>query len=159
MRRLVYVLLAGILVVADRLIKAWAARTLILGESRPLWGNLFHLTRMHNIGGAFGIFPGSGYLFLAVSALVSVVLFVLLVLGKARGWFLRTGLALVLAGAIGNLIDRLQFGYVLDFFDVRGFSIFNLADSCVTVGVAVILVHALLLGGERDRASRGTDRL
>ncbi len=158
MRRLVYLLLAGILVGADRLLKAWAAHSLVLGESRPLWGNVFRLTRMHNVGGAFGIFPGSGLLFLAVSALVSVVLFVLLVLGKPRGWFLRTGLTLVLAGAVGNLIDRLQFGYVLDFFEVRGFSIFNLADSCVTVGVVIILLHALF-GGEKDRASRATDRL
>jgi len=158
MRRLVYLLLAGLLVGADRLLKAWAAHSLVLGESRPLWGNAFHLTRMHNVGGAFGIFPGSGLLFLAVSSLVSVVLFILIVLGKPRGWFLRTGLAIVLAGAVGNLIDRLQFGYVLDFFEVRGFSIFNLADSCVTVGVAVILLHALF-GGEKDRASGTTDRL
>ena len=159
MRRLVYFLLAGLLIAADRLLKSWAAHALVLGESRSLWGDVFHLTRMHNVGGAFGIFPGSGFLFLGVSVLVSVVLGILLLLGKPRGWFLRTGLTLVLAGAVGNLIDRLEFGYVLDFFDIRGFSIFNLADSCITVGVAIILVNALFSGGEKDRASRTTDRL
>jgi len=159
MRRLVYFSVAGLLIGADRLLKVWAARTLVEGRSYPLWGTLLQLTRMHNAGGAFGIFPGSGILFLVVSVLVSGVLAALLFLGRPRGWLLRTGMTLVLAGAVGNLIDRLQFGYVLDFFEVRGFSVLNLADSCITVGVAVILIHALFLGGEKDRPAPTTDRL
>ncbi len=86
-------------------------------------------------------------------ALILAFLFV-----RIRGTLLKTGLSLVLAGAVGNLIDRLQFGYVLDFFEVRGFSILNLADACITVGVAVILIYSLF-GGERHRASRAPDRL
>jgi len=158
MGRLSYLLLSGLLVVLDRLLKAWAANTLVLGESRHLLGDVLRLTRAHNVGGAFGIFPGSGGLFLGVSSLVSVALILTFLFVRIRGTLLKTGLALVLAGAVGNLIDRLQFGYVLDFFEVRGFSILNLADACITVGVAVILMYSLF-GGERHRASRAPDRL
>ncbi len=153
MGRLPYFIIAGLIVGLDRLAKGWAASALIRSEPRPLLGQVIRLTRVHNIGGAFGIFPGNGTLFIIVSSLVAVGLSILLLKGNVRGKLLKVGLALVLGGAIGNLIDRLWLGYVLDFFEVRGFSIFNLADACVTVGVGVILIHTLF-GGERNRASR-----
>ncbi len=153
MSRFPYLFAAGLIVGLDRLTKGWAASTLILSVPRPFLGPVFRLTRVHNVGGAFGIFPGNGTLFIVVSSVVAVGLFVLLLKEGLRGKLLNAGLALVLGGAIGNLIDRLHYGYVLDFFEVRGFSIFNLADACVTVGVGLILVHTLF-GGERNRASR-----
>lgn len=153
-----YLLLSGVIVLLDRLLKGWAAASLAPAASRPLLGEVIRLTRVHNVGGAFGIFPGNGVLFLTVSFIVSIALVVLFLAVPLRGTLLKTGLSLVLGGAVGNLIDRLQFGYVLDFFEVRGFSIFNLADACLTMGIGFILVHALF-GGERDRAARPVDRL
>ena len=152
MGRFPYLVAAGLIVGLDRLTKGWAANALVLSEPRPLLGHVFRLTRVHNVGGAFGIFPGTGTVFIAVSSVVAVGLFIVLVAADLSGKLLKVGLSLVLGGAIGNLIDRLWLGYVLDFFEVRGFSIFNLADACITVGVGLILIH-ILWGGERNRAS------
>ena len=157
MNRIPYFLLTSGLVLLDRLSKAWAARALDIGRPTPLIGDAIRLTRVHNIGGAFGIFPGGGELFIAVSAVVSVVLATLLVVGRIRSILARLGAAIVLAGAVGNLIDRLLYGYVLDFFEIRGFPVFNLADTCITIGAGLIIL-CVLLGGDRHRVGRETDR-
>lgn len=152
MDRFPYFLIAGLAIGLDRLVKLWAASALTLSEPHPLLGQAIRLTRVHNAGGAFGIFPGNGTLFLIVSSVVAVGLVSILLVARLRGRLVKFGLALILGGAVGNLIDRLHFGYVLDFFEVRGFPVFNLADACVTVGVGLILIH-ILFGGEKDRVS------
>ena len=158
MDRIPYLLATSFLILLDRLTKWWAASALIVGQPAPLVGQSIRLTRVHNIGGAFGIFPGSGELFLAVSGVVSLVLLVLILLGRVRGILARMGVTLVLAGALGNLIDRFLYGFVLDFFEIRGFPVFNLADACITVGAGLIILH-VLFGGDRDRARRQADRV
>ena len=121
-----------------------------LYESRPLIGQVIRLTRVHNIGGALGIFPGSGWLFLAVSIVVSVLISFFLLLHKDQNALMGTGLALLLAGALGNLIDRLAYGYVLDFLEFRGLFVNNFADICVSVGAVLVFIH-VLFGGEGDK--------
>jgi signal peptidase II len=69
-----------------------------------------------------------------------------------------TGLALLLGGAVGNLIDRLAYGYVLDFLEIRGLFVNNFADVCVSVGTALVFIH-VLFGGEKDRTTQEADRL
>jgi signal peptidase II len=158
MDRIPGLLLTFALILLDRLTKWWASTTLAVGRPTPLLGQSVRLTRVHNVGGAFGIFPGSGGLFLAVSGIVSLILLTLLLLGRVRGTLARIGAAVVLAGAVGNLIDRLLYGFVLDFFEVRGFPVFNLADACITVGAGLIILY-VLLGGDRHRAERQADRV
>jgi len=158
MNRIPYLLLTSVLILFDRLSKGWAIRALDVGRPTPLLGEGIRLTRVHNVGGAFGIFPGSGELFLAVSAIVSLVLLILLIVGRVRGSLARLGMAVVLAGAVGNLIDRLQYGYVLDFFEIRGFPVFNLADTCITIGAGLIILY-VLLGGDRHRPRGEADRV
>ena len=158
MDRIPYLLLTSVLILLDRLAKWWASSSLTVGQPTPLFGQSIRLTRVHNVGGAFGIFPGSGELFLVVSGVVSVVLLILLLLGRVRGILARMGAALILGGAVGNLIDRLLYGFVLDFFEIRGFPVFNLADACITVGGGLIILH-ILLGGDRHRTHRQTDRV
>lgn len=157
MNRFSWLFLTVALVLFDRITKLWAASALVLGQPQPLVGSGIRLTRVHNIGGAFGIFPGNGAAFVAISAAVSVVLFLLLILRRSRSVVLRIGLAVVLAGAVGNLIDRIAYGYVLDFFEIRGFPVFNLADACVTIGAGLIIV-CVLFGGERHRSRGQADR-
>ncbi|MBE0634390.1 signal peptidase II, partial [Candidatus Bipolaricaulota bacterium] len=96
--------------------------------------------------------------FLVVSGIVSLMLFLILLTLHIDSRLIKTGMAFVLAGAIGNLIDRIQWGYVLDFFEIRGFPIFNVADSCITVG-AVFIILAILFGGDRNRSARKADRV
>ena len=149
MKRLPFFLLTVALVVFDQLAKLWAARNLILGNPQPLIGSAVRLTRVHNAGGAFGIFPGNGEVFVAVSVVISLVLAALLLSRRLTSPVLRSGLAIILAGAIGNLIDRLIHGYVLDFFEIRGFPVFNVADACVTVGAMAVIYHVLFASAHR----------
>jgi len=157
MRRLSWILLVAVLIGLDRLTKWWAASNLELGQTHPLIGDAIRLTRLHNAGGAFGAFPGSGGLFLGVSLGVSAILPVVLLIRRDLPVLLRSGIAVVFAGAVGNVIDRLSNGYVLDFFEIRGFPVFNLADACVTIGAGLIIVY-VLFGGGRNRSFRQTDR-
>jgi signal peptidase II len=145
------------LLLADRLTKLWAAHALPAGMPQPLIGNAIRLTRVYNAGGAFGLFPGSGALFIAVSAVAATVILCVLLFARAQTKLLQAGLSLVFVGAVGNLIDRALNGYVLDFFEIRGFPIFNVADACITIGAGLIVLYALF-GGERHRPQREADR-
>ena len=80
----------------------------------------------------------------------SAVIIFLLLRHKSQGVIMGTGLALLLGGAVGNLIDRLAYGYVLDFFEFRGLFVNNFADVCVSMGTALVFIH-VLFGGEKDR--------
>ncbi|TFH07458.1 MAG: signal peptidase II [Candidatus Atribacteria bacterium] len=158
MARTSYFSLAIVLLILDRLTKWWVFSTLDPNVPNNLIGNAIRLTRVHNDGGAFGLFPGGGVVFLVVSGIVSLMLFLILLTLHIDSRLIKTGMAFVLAGAIGNLIDRIQWGYVLDFFEIRGFPIFNVADSCITVG-AVFIILAILFGGDRNRSARKADRV
>ena len=157
MDRLRWLLPTAVLLLFDRLLKLWAACALDLGRPTPLLGNAVRLTRVHNTGGAFGLFPGTPAVFIAVSAVIAAALFVFLLSRWANDWLSKLGASILLAGAAGNLIDRATHGYVVDFFEIRGFPIFNLADACVTVGAVLIIAH-VLFGGERHRSRRQADR-
>lgn len=158
MNRYSSLLIAGVAVGADRVLKWWAGQTLALSESRPLLGHFIRLTRVHNVGGALGIFPGGGELFIAVSIAVSVTVIVILLRDRTTSAVMKVGLALLLAGAVGNLIDRLTYGYVLDFLEFRGLFVNNLADVCVSVGTVLVIIHTVF-GGGNDRTEAKTDRL
>ncbi len=138
-----YFVLAGGVLLLDRLSKYLVAQLLSPGESFPLTGFL-SLTRVHNPGGAFGVLAGGGRLFVVISAGVALWLGV----GLWRGWLpgrpARLGGTLLLAGAAGNLIDRLAYGYVVDFLDLGWFPVFNLADAAVVVGAALLAAGTLL---------------
>ena len=153
-----YFSLSLILLVIDQITKWWVSISLDRGVPNNLIGNVIRLTRVHNDGGAFGIFPGGGIVFLIVSGIVSLILFLILLTMQIDSRLIRAGMAFVLAGAIGNLIDRIRWGYVLDFFEIRGFPIFNVADACITVG-AVFIILAILFGGERNQSERKADRV
>jgi len=150
MRGAINLALSGAILAADQLLKAWIRSSFVRTEARPLIGGFVRLTRVHNTGGAFGILPGGSSVFIAVSLVVSIGLAVYLLLGRGDRWA-RLGAALTLGGAAGNLVDRLVHGYVLDFFELRGFSVLNLADACITIGIFLLLVRSIF-GGDEHRA-------
>ena len=148
---------SAILVLADQISKAIVVRTMSLYESIPIVENFFHFTYITNDGMAFGIdFPFGYLIFSAVSVLLTVFLFFYLWSVKNHSIIIRLGLALIIAGAIGNSIDRLFLGEVIDFLDfmIGDFSwyIFNLADSYVTVGMVLILIDSIILEKKREKA-------
>ncbi len=126
----------------DQLVKYLTDTHLMpIGSSVPLWKDVFHFTSAHNTGAAFGMLSGSRWLLITVSLLSCAVLVGFLIKkGRHQHLLLRISLALILAGALGNLIDRIVLGYVRDMLDFRliNFAIFNVADSCVTIGAFLL---------------------
>ncbi len=132
----------------DQFTKRMARGFMELGESIPLAGNSVRLTYIENPGMAFGI-QVENMLFLTLASMVaSAVVFYYLIRYRQEGFLVRFPLALILGGAIGNLIDRLLYGRVADFIDVGIGSLrwptFNFADSSVTVGIIMFLYISFL---------------
>ena len=141
---------SAIMVFADQISKTVVRNTMSLYESIPVIPEFFHLTYVTNDGMAFGInFPFGIYVFSAISIIFTGFLFWYLWSIKDDEIVVRTGVALILAGAIGNLIDRILLGEVVDFLDFMigdfHWYVFNLADSCVTVGLGFVLYDSLIL--------------
>ena len=144
--RAVYFLLSGSILALDRLSK-WLVEIYVpVGSWRGIWGRAVGITKVYNSGGAFGLLAQHRALFLLISGGVPVGLGVLFSLGRPRDRWLGVGLALIWAGAIGNFIDRLSFGYVIDFIRVTHFSVFNVADSAIVVGTAILALRILSRG-------------
>jgi signal peptidase II len=145
---------AGLIVVADQVTKVLIRREFGLYDSATVIPNLFSLTRIHNTGAAFGLLDSVDLPFktgllavVSVAALVGLVMFAVSLPEIHR--LARVGVALVVGGAAGNLIDRLWLGYVVDFVDVywRGwhFWAFNVADAAITIGAVLVFVELLLV--------------
>ena len=139
----------------DQIVKMLIRPKLGLYESVPLIPGFFSLTRIHNTGAAFGLMDSLDFPFKAAvlalvqtTALVGLAVYISAIASDQR--LTRTGLALVIGGAAGNLIDRIRFGYVLDFFDFywRGwhFWAFNDADAAISIGVALMVLEMLGMG-------------
>jgi signal peptidase II len=141
-------LVGGILlVVIDQGTKILAMEHLLPGESLALPGHLIYLTLVRNPGAAFGILAhATPFLVLLTCGVLIVVWFNRRKLAKQPMLF-KMGLTLGLAGAVGNLIDRLRLGYVIDFIDVRFWPVFNVADMGIVAGV--FLLFWLLMGSTK----------
>ena len=154
--KLVLVWLA-IILISDQLTKFIVDQSMPLHHSIPVIDDLFSLTYIRNTGAAFGIFAGSAAAFrlpfLIVFSLVAIG-FVIVILRRlpARETGLITALAFILGGAIGNLIDRVAYGEVIDFLDFywAGYHwpAFNVADSFITVGVAITVYYLIKAKGQ-----------
>jgi len=147
---------SALLVLADQISKTMVRKTMVLYESIPVIPDFFHLTYVTNDGMAFGInFPFGIYVFSAVSIVFTAFLVWYLWTIQNDGIVIRTGIALILAGAIGNLIDRVFLGSVVDFLDFMigdfHWYVFNLADSYVTVGMGFVLYDSLVLEKQREK--------
>ena len=131
---------------ADQFTKHVVATNLAVNQSWspiPALSPVVRITHVTNTGVAFGLFPGVGsaMVVVAVVVVVGIVVYHRQLMGDA--WLLRVSLGLQLGGAIGNLIDRLRQGYVVDFIDFRIWPVFNVADSALVIGVAILAYHLL----------------
>ena len=128
----------------DQLSKAWAVTALAPGQIQPLLPGLLQLQRVANSGAAFSLLSGNSGALGLVSGLVSLAVALWLLRRPPRSRWLRLGLALVLAGALGNGIDRWRLGWVIDFLDLVPihFPIFNLADVAINAAVLCFLIDS-----------------
>lgn len=165
------IIVAALLVGLDQLSKYLVASNMSLGASTRL-GLGFNFTHSRNTGAAFGLlrdvnftvggFAVDGVILLGLlSAAVSMGLLIyLLTSGRSLGALTRTALALVLAGAVGNMIDRFRLGYVVDFIHFKvgwfDFPIFNVADSCVVIGAGLLIVSSLFGDSRSPAPSAGS---
>ncbi len=138
------------LIILDQITKYLTRTRMDLHDSIPVIRDFFHLTYVTNTGMAFGInFPAGIYIFTTVSLLASVGILWYLWTLRNDVFLVRFSLALIWAGAVGNLIDRIRFGQVVDFFDFmwsgHHFPVFNIADSSVTVGMIFFLYYSLVM--------------
>jgi len=139
-----------LIVIIDQISKYLVRSSMGLHETIPLIKDFFHLTYVSNDGMAFGInFPGGIYIFTIASFILTIFLIGYLWHERNGHILLRIGLALIIAGAIGNFIDRLIFKEVVDMFDFIFWGyhwyIFNVADSAVTVGMILYLLYSFFL--------------
>lgn len=143
-----------ILVIIDQLTKTWALELINLeGRTYPLWQGVFHLTYVENTGASFGILADLRWFLVTVTAAACVALIWYIIKKNPKPAMFRFPLLLILAGAIGNLVDRVFQGYVVDFLDFRliNFAVFNFADCCVVVGTILLCVYVLFFAEKEKK--------
>jgi len=150
----------------DQWTKYLVDHRMLLHQSVPILPGWFELTYVRNRGAVFGFLAGIDSwwrlpFFLTFSAVAVVLLAIFYIRSRPDQGLLRLSLALILAGAVGNIVDRLRFGYVIDFLDVHWhhyhWPAFNIADSVISVGICLMLLEAYLEGRRAD-GERGGKR-
>ncbi len=160
-KNILFLAIAVLVVLLDQATKAWIMATLKLHDGFPLIYGFFNITHVRNPGAAFGFMAAAPPLFrhiffMAVTAAAILLIIHYLHVSRIEAPSLVSALALIMAGAAGNLIDRVRFGEVVDFLDVYIVSYhwpaFNVADSAITVGAAILIVILLRKRKERTEA-------
>lgn len=144
------------LVFLDQLSK-WLAVIYLEGNA-PFYfiPGFLRFSYVENRGAAFGMLADNRWVFLILSSLTIICLIVFMFVSKPKCRMERVGLALILAGGIGNMIDRVFLGYVIDFIDFYSIwnYVFNIADSCVCIGVALLILYVIKLSIDEYKASK-----
>ena len=156
---MLYVLLFIALIAADQLLKYWTVTHLALGESAAFLPGFMQLTRLHNYGAAWSSFSGRTVFLLILTAVLLIAVAVLLFKRIVRHPLGVIAGTLILGGGVGNMIDRLLHGYVVDMFDLLLFDypIFNLADCFVVVGAILGAVYYLWFYDKYDKRKKEID--
>lgn len=137
-----------IFLLLDQLVKYLVRTHMELGQSIALLPGIFHLTYIENPGAAFGILANQRLLFLLLTAAITGIMFYLYLHLKHKRSLPAFSLGLVISGALGNFIDRFLRGTVTDMFDFRIWPIFNVADICICVGLALLCFLLIFKGDE-----------
>ncbi len=135
--------IAAVIVGLDQWTKSLIKDMLAFGEIWSPWDWLTPYARVvhwHNTGVAFGMFQNNNILFIILVSIIALLIVIYYPQLAEDDWFLRIALSMQLGGAVGNLIDRLTIGHVIDFISVGNFAVFNVADASVTVGVGIMIL-------------------
>lgn len=156
------VLILTFIVALDQVIKWVVSHGMELYESVPVIHNFFHITYLHNYGAAFSLLQGKRWLFLIMTVIVVIAIAVGLFLLRGKiSKFYNVSMGLFLGGALGNFIDRLVHGYVIDYlefiFGSYSFPVFNLADMGVVIGATLTVFYLLFLEERMKKKKDGND--
>lgn len=160
---LILAVIAGFIIAVDQLIKIYVHANFTLGESVPVIQDIFHITYVRNTGAAFGFFRDAAELFrtiffLSMPPIACAIILKMLQSVEENDMWQIFSLSMIFGGAIGNYIDRLRFGYVIDFLDFHygsawSYPAFNVADSAIVCGVIILLTLMYLQARAEKRAS------
>ncbi|MBR4000310.1 MAG: signal peptidase II [Clostridia bacterium] len=150
---LLYILIILFVIAADQLTKIWASSALPELTTMPLIENVLHFTYVENRGAAFGMLADHRWIFMVLSVIGIAALLFWMLTDKSLTRPMKVILAMIIGGGIGNMIDRIRLGYVVDFIDCRfiDFYVFNVADSFVTVGC---ILFVLVIGWNELKTMR-----
>jgi signal peptidase II len=157
---LLLLIVAGIIVILDQCTKTLVRINFKVGVPWTPWPSLtpfVGILHIHNTGVAFGMFQGANTIFSILAIIVSLAIIIYFPRVPRNEGIIRLALAMMLAGAVGNLIDRIHLGYVTDFISVGTFAIFNVADASITTGVGVLLLGVWLQEHRRKGAEKGNE--
>lgn len=138
---------AILVLMIDQGTKFIVKNSMTIYDSIPLIPNIFHLTYIENPGAAFGLLANQRVFFIVITSVILIAVIYFYYQLKGEHILLRIALGMVVGGAIGNLIDRLRMGMVIDFFDFRIWPVFNIADSAIVLGM-IYISYQLLFHGE-----------
>lgn len=138
---MVYFLIVIGVVLLDHLVKYLIASQMVPGESIPVLPEIFHITYVQNRGAAFSMMEGQ-WILLILLPCAAILTALIILFWKRKSWSrcMNLSIALICGGGLGNLIDRIVQGYVVDLFDFRVFPVFNIADICICVGCGLLLL-------------------
>lgn len=133
-----------ILTICDQLLKSWVASSIVLGGSKQLIPGIIELTNLRNSGAAWSMFEGQ-QTFFTIITIIAIIVVGYFIWQYRKNVPMLIGLSLIMTGTIGNFIDRLRQGYVVDMFETTfiNFPIFNIADMCLTIGVIWLIICIL----------------
>jgi signal peptidase II len=149
--------ISGTIIILDQITKTIVRNNIPYGQ---FWSPLSWMTpyvrivHWNNTGVAFGLFQGQGILFTILAFVIALAILFYYPQFTEKDWLLRIALGMQFGGAVGNLIDRITIGHVTDFISIGNFPVFNVADSCITVGVCVMIIGLWL----KDRQEKKMDK-
>ncbi|MBR2040895.1 MAG: signal peptidase II [Oscillospiraceae bacterium] len=154
MFQLISTIIAVVLIAVDQMVKNWAAEVLTKGEIAII-EDVFYFKYTENTGVAFSMFSDNRWILVGLTSVMLIAVLAFFLSGKVTDKLQQFSLALILSGGVGNLIDRISLGYVIDYIDVRiiNFAIFNIADICICVG-AFLMCVAVYLEDKKEKQAK-----
>lgn len=152
MAAIITAVISAVIVIIDQLAKYFVVQNLQGGDSVPFIGQLLTLTYVENRGAAFGMMQNMSWLFALITIAMIVLFFYIIIKKKITSRLFLSAVTLIIGGGIGNLIDRLFRGFVVDYLQLSFFPpVCNLADYCITIGAALMVVYVLFFGEKKEK--------
>lgn len=156
---LVWIITALGVIIIDQLTKWLTVAFLKPIGYLPLWQDILHLTYVENTGAAFGLLKNHRWVFMIVSTVAIIAMIVFMILQRSRSVLFNISIGMIIGGGIGNMIDRIVNGFVVDFIDFTliNFAVFNGADSFVCVGAVLLFIYILFIEGKSSNEKNKPD--
>ncbi len=154
MNFLLYYAVVGLIACVDQIIKWMVVHGLVMYEKIPIFGGLITVTHIRNSGAAYNLFSDMPLLLIFFPGIVMTLgLIYIGVKSKTSNKLLMLSFSMVIGGGLGNLIDRISKGYVVDYLDIKIIPVFNVADMCICIGCGLLFIYLLFMDGKHHEKS------